>query len=218
MSKPLSMTKPNRRLCRTGDKTQTRRLGGLAEINKDPDKWIYSGENDKGDHLFVPTDWEQRGGRITDHTIIIKCPHQVGEIVYIPEPYRVTSANLKNRTIHGNYQDGDHDIFDVALTDAEWIKWCARKKRGRVSSGMLMYKSLARDFYEILRVWIERTQDISPQDARAEGVIVTGRNWEKHTLDGFEKLWNSVNKARGYGYDKNTWNFAYEFKKIKLDK
>jgi len=59
---------------------------------------------------------------------------------------------------------------------------------------------------------VERLQDISEEDARAEGVAFTkylNANARYH----FMELWNSIYKKKGQGWDKNPWNWCFKLKK-----
>jgi len=79
---------------------------------------------------------------------------------------------------------------------------------------------------EITSVRAERLQDISEDDAIAEGVdgpmcaAAVGRAPSRATLlpvavHGYAHLWESLNGARGYGWDTNPWVWVIEFKRIK---
>ena len=82
---------------------------------------------------------------------------------------------------------------------------------------------------EVLRVWAERVQDISEEDAKAEGVrLDRWRICEKDPVyegyspidgpcyrNGFGNLWNSIYSKRGLGWGANPWDWATEFRRIK---
>jgi hypothetical protein len=55
----------------------------------------------------------------------------------------------------------------------------------------------------VTRVGVERLQSISEEDARAEGVEPYGHI--------FERLWDSINAKRGYGWDVNPWVWVVSF-------
>jgi hypothetical protein len=68
---------------------------------------------------------------------------------------------------------------------------------------------------EVVSVRVERVQEITEEDAKAEGCEIG------HGLDdsspffakgAFRNLWDSLNAKRGYGWDKNPWVWVVEFK------
>jgi hypothetical protein len=79
---------------------------------------------------------------------------------------------------------------------------------------------------EITGVRVERLQDISEQDAMAEGIRPFGDGWGHHVHDGlhymhraadsFASLWESINGAGSW--DTNPWVWVVEFKRIEQGK
>ena len=70
------------------------------------------------------------------------------------------------------------------------------------------------------RVWVEKLQDISYSDVLMEGIKPiktpsTGYVNKDTTILEFAKLWDSIYKKKGYGWDKNPYVFACEFERIK---
>jgi hypothetical protein len=76
---------------------------------------------------------------------------------------------------------------------------------------------------EITGVRVERLQGISETDSLSEGIeassegfgIDSGRHF--HAASGrqsYASLWDSLNAARGYGWDENPWVWVVEFRKI----
>jgi len=149
--------------------------------------------------------------------------HQAGDLCWIAEPYRIANNYCNPQPCGGLYVRGfygDNSVFAVTLVPSERAKFQIRKYPFRYSPGRFMYKSLARTIVEIKRVWTEQVQDISDEDAYAEGI--TKEEAEKHWYDGpqpvsaFMDLWNSINKRRGYGWDTNPWVYAYEYELVKV--
>jgi hypothetical protein len=94
-----------------------------------------------------------------------------------------------------------------------------------------MPREAARIFLRVTDVRVERVQDISEEDAKAEGIV---SYWaEPHRDDApfigaakelgadlcltrreaFQQLWNHINAKRGYGWDTNPWVWVYTFER-----
>jgi len=80
---------------------------------------------------------------------------------------------------------------------------------------------------EILKVRVERVQEISEADALAEGIPDLRTNPEAYGkphpaspnypaihIGAYVVLWNSINAKRGFGWDVNPWVWVIEFRKI----
>jgi hypothetical protein len=93
--------------------------------------------------------------------------------------------------------------------------------------GIHMPRDASRILLEVVDVRVEQLQDISDMDAEAEGVrcetadpmffhIPTERtvydfaaDWPR---DSYRQLWDSLNAARGYGWDVNPYVWVVEFR------
>lgn len=60
---------------------------------------------------------------------------------------------------------------------------------------------------EITKIRVERIQDISDADARAEGVADRAA---------FQALWDAINDGRGFGWESNPWVWVVEFKRVEV--
>jgi len=81
---------------------------------------------------------------------------------------------------------------------------------------IFMPKWATREWLEVTDVRQERVQEISEEDAKAEGVSIEidGANWMTYTR-GFHNLWDSINgKKPGWAWHDNPVIFAYTFKRI----
>lgn len=73
---------------------------------------------------------------------------------------------------------------------------------------------------EIVSVRVERLQNISHADARAEGApMPTTEMGLTHGEQGdwrgsYRLLWDSINHKRGFGWDVNPWVWVIEFKRV----
>lgn len=91
-------------------------------------------------------------------------------------------------------------------------------------SPMFLPEKFARYFICIKSVRVERLQDITGEDASAEGVILPFRvhgdgdseyyeGIEKAYIDYYAKLWDSINKKTPWA--SNPWVWRYEFELVK---
>ena len=89
---------------------------------------------------------------------------------------------------------------------------------------IFMPRALSRISLEIAGVRVERVQQISEADARAEGVMIASDTVTPVTLydkyadpathvDAYADLWDSINGARGFGWDANPWVWVLEFRR-----
>lgn len=84
---------------------------------------------------------------------------------------------------------------------------------------IFMPRAAARIFLRVTDVRVERLQDITEDDATAEGLRI-GIGGEPYfsCRDAFVALWNSINAKRGYGWDTNPWVWVISFERCeKLD-
>lgn len=97
-----------------------------------------------------------------------------------------------------------------------------------------MPRTAARIFLRVTDVRVERVQEISTDNALAEGIrerILQPRAYELNggkkiyeyaddsgttysAVEAYEKLWDSLNAKRGYGWDSNPWVWVYSFEKV----
>ena len=94
----------------------------------------------------------------------------------------------------------------------------------KYKSGRYMQRHLVRIILEITATGVQRLQEISNEDARAEGVdacphrgascgfFETGFN--QCFGCAFRLLWNQINGPRGYGWDANPYVWAVSFKRV----
>ncbi len=194
---------------------QTRRLGGLKEINQEPDKWEFLGKNisisdDKLCFVFGRNDSSQMRG--------IKPRYHAGEVVYIKEA-----------------------CFIGGVPPDEWVVYKGEKG---IDDSLMVWRNprtmpawAARYFRKILDVDVCRIRDISFEDCLAEGIVNSpqwqtidykapeplhpadlsneeadkeiDRGWEAYTQQAFLKLWDSINPK--FPWSSNCWVFKYTF-------
>jgi hypothetical protein len=129
--------------------------------------------------------------------------YQVGEILYVRETW------LKYKEKYYYKADDKHKDLDALLGGKSFFKW---------HPSIHMPKEAARIFLRVTDVQVERVQEITEEDARAEGMslvslddrtIVTRASYR----EAFRWAWDSIYAAKGYGWDVNSWVFVYEFER-----
>lgn len=107
--------------------------------------------------------------------------------------------------------------------------WSEKVAHKGVIPSIHMPRWASRITLEVTGVRVERVQDITDEEVKREGlnedlvpVVKTSDivfpdtqpqrfvNWR----GGFQKLWDSINASRGFGWDKNPWVWVAEFKKV----
>jgi hypothetical protein len=193
-----------------GRKTQTRRVAKLNAAGRvklpgsphnwhceDPDAALACPYGQPGDRLWVRETWQQ----FWKEEIPAERYSQQG---------RSGSPSRRPETMRVVYRaDGEisqHPEYGEAI-------WRPSIHMPRWASRILL---------EITNVRVERVQEISDLDARAEGLEAqaSGCGWQVgdkfhsgHSVDCFSKLWDSINAARGFGWDVNPWVWVIEFRR-----
>ncbi len=192
-----------------GNKTQTRRI---ADRVKGFGKIRQFGESNTPGYDFH---FRCRRGLWQDfrkQELIDRCPYgKAGERLWVRETHYVERAG---------YQDGTDRFILYKATDdhAPVSKWTPSIHMPRFASRINL---------EIVRVGVERLQDISFNDAIAEGILqtsdesMTNRTWRDYSglgvsstmspFSSYRTLWESINGPASW--DQNPWVWVIEFKK-----
>lgn len=188
-------------------KTQTRRLKNLVPVNKTPDHWRVSQTMNLGVWAFFNLDTGER--------INIKCPFGIVEdTLWIRETWRPVYLTARPRTEKLSvvqYRDGTYSRDNWGGT-VLGEKWCA---------SIFMPRIFSRITLEITGIKVERLQDISEEDAKAEGMesmshailrAETGSSYP-YLVDKYSKLWDSIN-GKKYPWASNPWCWVIEFRRL----
>ena len=129
-----------------GRKSQTRRLQGLEEINKEPDVWACQG---------APYGiWQfDRHDKLTVERVTVTPRFMVGEVVFVQETYWEQSGDLYYKT------DWPQEKPVNMVCD-----------KGKWRSPRFMPARSARYFRKILSAEPQRLQEMTPADCLAEGI------------------------------------------------
>ncbi len=172
---------------------------------------------------------------------IIKCPYGVpGDRLWVRETWRVGAWNEDTGEICVDYRaDGFVRKEFLKVPDPEqftrlWIQssddarkagitcdadgkyhWKPGEAPTRWRSPRFMYRCTSRIILEVTKVRVERIQEISGMDSKAEGIVCIkpGSNTYDY-INKFHALWDSINAGRGYGWEKNPRVWVIEFQKV----
>ncbi len=154
------------------------------------------------------------GGTISIHPIDTSTKYAPGDRLYVRESFSY------------DVMDHGHGMPMLCWYWADGNPMAGDWSKPKPSIHMPLWAS--RMTLEVTCARVERVQDISDEDARAEGtdpqfrtvIPVNGEpKGAKEPYEmpasyraGFANLWDSINRERGYGWDANPWVAAVSFK------
>jgi hypothetical protein len=226
--KPILFSGAMVRAILDGRKTQTRRvIKGVPRwmhYGKDIMDWDLSGihqaEEDnpfgrpekKGSfYLEVQTDVDDNS---RDE---IFCPYgKPGDRLWVRETFMDEGAEGRNEMIAGfglkpQYIYRATDSREPGLS--KMFKW---------NPSIFMPRMASRLTLEVIGVRVERLQEISGEDALAEGIDngssnpTMGERWHNQQRMAFETLWDSIN-GKTFPWQSNPWVWVVEFKNISAE-
>lgn len=181
VERPILFSGPMVSAILDGRKTQTRRV-----IKPQPLKSSHYGDVEESDKY--PGEWFQWEGG--DRGESFTCPYgNVGDRLWVRERFMAESRN----TIH-YYADG------WGYSDCPDSRW---------KPSIHMPRWASRITLDVTGVRVQRVQDLSYDDAFAEG-IPTPR--DGCPIEEFAYLWDSINKKRGFEWELNPWVWVIGFR------
>lgn len=245
--RPILFNGPMVRAILEGRKTQTRRV---VKVQPPSDDYKFSTlmsttgpKKEIGKHRWV----KEEGLLIRDHSECFTNPYgKPGDRLWVRETW-----------IEGYYHNPDADdgpVVEVVYRADNESKMCAAPSYEFADDWMRQFSEdgpydpqyhpsifmprwASRITLEVTGVRVERVQNISEDDAIAEGIDTESEEYNiaQNILDNiggfpgashdiercspeineFKNLWDSINEKRGYGWDKNPWVWVVEFRRIK---
>lgn len=132
-----------------------------------------------------------------------KAPYQRGDILYVRETW---CKGLERYIYRADYSDTEKFYRDGKEIEMKW------------HPSLHMPKDAARIFLRVTNVRVERLQDITVEDALAEGmdkyIRLNGELDENSIITSFIGIWNSTIKKSDldrYGWNANPWVWVIEF-------
>lgn len=138
------------------------------------------------------------------------CRYKVGDILYVRETWSIhecVKCQAGIPALGGECKCEYVYRTNYGATDFRW------------KPSIHMPKEAARIFLKVTDVRVERLQDITEEDAIAEGM-------SKTLVDGvvfisakgnFHVLWDSLNIKRSYGWEANPWVWVIEFERVDVE-
>lgn len=213
MEYPILFTPEMVKAILDGRKTMTRRVIKLAH---DGDVWAGNVHPDGANDGWIA--WWPNGTADDTRQCYpngggFRCPYgQPGDLLVI----RSTWAVLPE---WDNHKPSDIPPDEIGIWF--WLAGTREKPEGAGKSrpGRFLPKTLWHYLprLEVTGVRVERVQDISEGDAKAEGAP---RDWPgDRTSSGcykswFSRAWNKINAKRGYSWDPNPWVWVVGFKRV----
>jgi len=159
------------------------------------------------------------------------CPHGVpGDQLWVRESWRTVEVDSG---LDGVLYKADNHFQPIENTQAAADLWCDAHKNAKHGKAwrpsIHMYRWMSRIMLCVVNVRVERLQDISEEDAIAEGLvswksektdaihygIKASDVWEADPRITYKRLWDKVNSDRGYSFESNPWVWVISFKVVK---
>lgn len=209
--RPILFSGPMVRAILDGRKTQTRRIVKPAP-STDTTEILHS----EGCEW---REWFPLDGNMHPKSWQIRCPYgQKGDQLWVKENFHlgeyVKGPNAQGAAIA--YAEGKTTCFRH-MTDAE-MERCRLKPdprpwaESRTIPSIHMPRWAGRVTLEITAIRVERLQDISEVDAKAEGIDIPADSYEGKGWMAFKALWLSINGRESW--DANPFVWVVEFQRI----
>lgn len=208
-----------------GIKNQTRRIDNLKKINADPDLYQFKYfKRNRNKELFSV--FRDHKGELTE----IKSPYDIDVLIWVKETFcygviaAADSLPEENDKLYVSQCKGEDSFLpkeylissDIGIEDVIW------------KPSIFMKKKYARIWLEVTGLDIQRLQDITEDDALAEGAYIENIGIDLKVphfgfygrpdlfvsyKEAFQDLWDSIN-GKKYPFRLNPWIYKVTFKKI----
>lgn len=147
-----------------------------------------------------------------------KSPWRPGDTLWVKEAWAFRPPRDVDCPLHITYR-ADETVRPIDPDSVQWEHLEQESRRWR--SPIHMPRWASRLTLEVEDVRVEPVQEISPDEALAEGVrdsypskVLCPETIDEYNLERFRRLWDSINANRGYGWETNPWVRAVTFRRI----
>jgi len=159
------------------------------------------------------------------------CPYgTTNDLLWVRETWRAVELDNGN---DGILYKADNHFKSIENSQAAADLWCDayadRKHGNKWRPSIFMPRWASRILLEVTDVRVERVQEISDGDAKAEGLVgwksersdeihygITAADvWETDPRITYKRLWDSINAERGHSWESNPWVWVASFKVVK---
>lgn len=144
------------------------------------------------------------------------CPYQVGQLLWVRESWHpalygsVPAVCYRDGTEFLLVNDEAVRCYDLAVKGFHW------------RNPLFMPRWASRITLEIVEVRVQRLQDISEEDAIAEGMPKSDGNpgemgpttYVVEPVHEYMHAWDSLNAKKGYPWASNPWVWCLSFKRV----
>lgn len=139
--------------------------------------------------------YDQKEGYVKP--ILDYAPYQPGDLLYVQETWGIVSSYPPEPGYDVAFK-ANSQILHCPFSPERWVKFSKFSGKSSWQSPYFLPKEAARIFLQVQNVWPERLQDITEEQAKAEGANwKNGKNvgWEEKTqrsaIDRFADIWNA---------------------------
>ena len=222
--KPMLFSMPMVQAVLEGKKTETRRLKGLQNIDAKATEIIANNGWPKQGNFtarFQFKDIKTDGVEAWEITNILKSPVKIGDVIWVRETWNTregefvykASPNLFKQT---NWYKEIENAFRIVSLEVPEPENCIQWK-----PSLFMPKNACRLFLEVTDIRAERLQNISEQDAIAEGVInlegtILWYNYiqDRYTcgsaIESYKSLWQKINGIESWDLNSSVWVITFK--------
>lgn len=224
--RPILFSGPMVRAILAGSKTQTRRGKGLEYFSRpenDPEGWLCARVADG--HAFMVY-------KHMPHERAVKCPYgQPGDRLWVRETFVQGYEYDAVQDRFRQYDENDNELpmktwYRATDADIRWAGDDGWETNVPWRPSIHMPRAACRLVLEVTRVRVERLQDISEENAMAEGCspawLDAGDNTTVHAeapptyRQGFARLWREINGDGAWA--SNAWVWVVEFNALAAPK